>query len=553
MPRNFILVAALVLVFPANSIAQTSSEERIQYLSEQLSFGSEVSLAGATLASSHIIPRIYANRSFTPAWSDDDQIDEFIRLVGQAQEEGLDPTDYLYVEISGLLEEYRADRDNDVLRADVDVLLTESLSRYGYHLIYGKVDPTDLDENWNWSRSMGGRDPVALVQQAIDSESIETFIDNFLERGRIYERVKAILAEYRALKKQGGWPQVASGPTLRLGMNDERIPIVRERLAITGDLPASEAGGGGSFDESLQRGVEQFQYRHNLEQDGAIGPQTLAAMNVTVDERVDQIRVNLERIRWVVRDLENVLVITNIAAFRTVFVRDGELVWSERSQVGRYYRQTPVFKGQIKYLQFNPTWTVPPGILAKDILPQVQKDPSYLAKKNMDLIDRDGNTVDPASVDWSQYVAGRMPPYQFVQRPGPTNALGRVKFIFPNPHFVFLHDTPSKYLFERTERSFSSGCIRVENPFELAALLLDDPEKWNSATIQQILDSEKPQTVFLKEPITAMLLYSTVDVTDAEVVRFYRDIYLRDAPVLKSLDDDFEFRVPADAPASLQQ
>jgi len=553
MPRNFILVAALVLVFPANSFAQDSSEEQIQYLSEQLSLGSEVSLAGATLTSTHIIPRFYTDRSFTPVWSDDDQIDEFVRLVGQAEEEGLDPTDYLYVEISGLLEEYRADRDNDVLRAEVDVLLTESLSRYGYHLIYGKVDPTDLDENWNWSRSMGGRDPVDLVQQAIDSESIEAFIDNYLERGRIYQRVKAILAEYRALKKQGGWPQVAAGPTLKLGMNDERIPIVRERLAITGDLPVSEASGGGSFDESLQRGVEQFQYRHNLEQDGAIGPQTLAAMNVTVDERVNQIRVNLERIRWVVRDLENVFVITNIAAFRTVLIHDGEIVWSERSQVGRYYRQTPVFKGQIKYLQFNPTWTVPPGILAKDILPQVQKDPSYLAKKNMDLIDRDGNTVDPSSVDWLRYGAGRLPPYQFVQRPGPTNALGRVKFIFPNPHFVFLHDTPSKSLFERTERSFSSGCIRVENPFELAELLLDDPEKWNSVTIQQMLDSEKPQTVFLKEPITAMLLYSTVEVADAEVVRFYRDIYRRDAPVLKSLDDDFEFRLPADAPASLKQ
>jgi len=553
MPRNFILVAALVLVFPANSFAQASSEERIQYLSEQLSLGSEVSLAGATLASTHIIPRFYADRSFTPAWIDDDQIDEFVRLVAQAEEEGLDPADYNHAEITNLLGQYRSDRDDDKLRAEVDVLLTESLSRYGYHLIFGKVDPTDLDENWNWSRSMGGRDPVTLVQQAIDSESIETFIDNFLERGQIYQRAKAILAEYRALKEQGGWPQVASGPTLKLGMNDERIPIIRKRLAVTGDLPDSEASGNRSFAELLQRGVEQFQYRHNLEQDGVIGPQTLAAMNVTVDERVNQIRVNLERIRWVVRDLENVLVITNIAAFRTVLIRDGKIVWSERSQVGRYYRQTPVFKGRIKYLQFNPTWTVPPGILAKDILPQVQKDPSYLAKKNMDLIDRDGNTVDPSSVDWLRYGADRLPPYQFVQRPGPTNALGRVKFIFPNPHFVFLHDTPSKALFERTERSFSSGCIRVENPFELAALLLDDPEKWNSATIQQILDSEKPRTVFLKEPITAMLLYSTVDVADAEVVRFYRDIYHRDAPVLKSLDDDFEFRLPADAPASLKQ
>jgi murein L,D-transpeptidase YcbB/YkuD len=431
--------------------------------------------------------------------------------------------------------------------------LTEGLSRYGYHLIFGKVDPTDLDENWNWSRNLGGRDPVALVQQAIDSESIEAFIDSILERGQVFHRVKSILAEYRVLKKSGGWPQIATGPTLRLGMNDERIPIVRERLTITGDLPVSEASGRRDFDENLKRGVERFQLRHNLDQDGAIGPQTLAAMNVTIDERIDQIRVNLERIRWVARDIEDVFVVTNIAAFRTYLVRDRQVIWSGRSQVGRYYRQTPVFKGKIKYLQFNPTWTVPPGILAKDILPRVQQDPAYLASKNMDLIDRGGNKVDPATVDWSRYGGGRMPPYQFVQRPGPTNALGRVKFIFPNPHFVFLHDTPSKSLFDYTERSFSSGCIRVENPFELAELLLDDPKKWNSGTIQKLLDSERPQTVFLKEPITAMLLYSTVGVADEDVVRFYKDIYHRDARVLESLDEDFEFRLPEGAPESLQQ
>jgi murein L,D-transpeptidase YcbB/YkuD len=276
-------------------------------------------------------------------------------------------------------------------------------------------------------------------------------------------------------------------------------------------------------------------------------------MNVTVDQRIDQIRVNLERIRWVIRDLEDEFVITNIAAFRTYLIRDQQVVWSARSQVGRYYRQTPVFKGQMKYLQFNPTWTVPPGILRKDILPRVLEDPAYLATKNMDLIDRDGNKVDPASVDWSRYGAGRLPPYQFVQRPGPTNALGRVKFIFPNSHFVFLHDTPSKSLFERTERSFSSGCIRVENPFEFAELLLDDPAKWNADTIQQMLDSEKPRTVFLKEPMTVMLLYSTVGVADEEVVRFYNDIYQRDARVLEPLDGDFEFSLPADAPAYVNQ
>jgi murein L,D-transpeptidase YcbB/YkuD len=276
-------------------------------------------------------------------------------------------------------------------------------------------------------------------------------------------------------------------------------------------------------------------------------------MNVTVDERIDQIRVNLERLRWVARNLEDEFVVTNIASFQTFFIREREIVWSARSQVGRPYRETPVFTAKIKYLQFNPTWTVPPGILAKDILPAVQKDIGYLATKNMDLINRDGEKVDPATVDWSQYGSGRMPPFQFVQRPGPTNALGRVKFIFPNSHFVFLHDTPSKALFDRTERSFSSGCIRVENPFELAEIMLNDADKWNADSIQALLDSEKPQTIFLKEPLTVMLLYGTVGMLVDEVWHFYNDIYQRDGRILESLNGDFEFRLPANYETSINR
>ena len=353
--------------------------------------------------------------------------------------------------------------------------------------------------------------------------------------------------------QEKGWPVVADGATLKPGVSDDRIAAIRKRLAISGDLPKQADNGSHSFDTVLQEGVEKFQDRHNLDQDGAIGPRTLAALNVSVEERIDQIRVALERVRWVTRDIEDEFVLTNIASFKTLLVRDREIVWSGRSQVGRDYRQTPVFKGEMKYLQFNPTWTVPPGILAKDILPRVLQDPGYLATKNMDLINRDGKKVDPASVDWSQYSARRLPPYQFVQRPGPTNALGRVKFIFPNEHFVFLHDTPSKGLFARTERTFSSGCIRVENPFELAEILLNDAEKWNPASIQKLLDSEKPQTVFLKDPMTVMLLYSTVGVADDEVVRFYSDIYDRDARVLKSLNADFEYRLPAKVSANREE
>jgi murein L,D-transpeptidase YcbB/YkuD len=538
------LTATLILVLPACVLAQVSVEERIQYLSEQLLLGSEVTVAGVTLASAHIIPELYSRREFSPAWTDENRVDEFIQLVGQAKDEGLSPVDYAHAELLALISQYRSDRTNATLRADVDLLLTESFSRYGHHLFFGKVDPASLDENWNWSRNLEGVDPAAIVQEAIDSDSLPTFIDASVQRGPVHKRVKAMLAEYRALGEKGGWPQIATGPTLKPGMTDDRIPVIRKRLAVTGDLAESADNGSREFDAALQAGVERFQDRHNLDQDGAIGPRTLAAMNVSVNERIDQIRVNLERVRWIARFVEDEFVLTNIAAFKTVLVRDRAIVWTGRSQVGKDYRQTPVFQGKIKYLQFNPTWTVPPGILAKDILPRVQQDPGYLATKNMDLVDRDGSKVDPTSVDWSQYSARRLPPYQFVQRPGPTNALGRVKFIFPNEHFVFLHDTPSKSLFSRTERSFSSGCIRVENPFELAEILLNDADKWNPGTIQKLLDSEKPQTVFLKEQMTVMLLYSTIGVLDETLVRFYNDIYQRDARVLRSLNEDFKFRLP---------
>jgi len=541
-----VLFLTLLASLPATSEAQTSSNEQIQYLSEQLLLGSKVTVADAALAASNIIPEFYSRREFTPAWTDDDQIGEFVNLIGKAYEEGLDPGDYLHAELSGLVDAYRQNPDDADLQGKLDILLTESLSRYGSHLVFGKVDLAQLDENWNWIQRPDGRDPVTLVQQAIEADSIAAFIENFLDRGPIYQRLREVLAEYRELKEAGGWPLVDAGSTLRSGMEDERISVIRKRLAVTADLSQSEDNRSQVFDAALEQGVRNFQDRHNLGADGVIGAQTLAAMNITVDERVDQIRVNLERLRWVARDIEDELVITNIAAFKTFLVRDREIIWSGRSQVGRFYRQTPVFTAKIKYLQFNPTWTVPPGILTNDILPAVQKDVGYLARKEMDLIDRDGSKVDPASVDWSKYRAGRLPPYQFVQRPGPTNALGRVKFIFPNSHFVFLHDTPSKALFERAERTFSSGCIRVENPFVLAELMLNSPAKWNAESIQALLDSEKPQTVFLDEPLTVMLLYGTVGVTDMEYVRFYNDIYQRDARVLESLNADFEFRRPSE-------
>jgi murein L,D-transpeptidase YcbB/YkuD len=233
------------------------------------------------------------------------------------------------------------------------------------------------------------------------------------------------------------------------------------------------------------------------------------------------------------------LVIVDIAGYELRYVQDRKVTWTSRVVVGRPYRQTPIFKSEIDHVVVNPTWTVPPTILAQDILPAVRKDPGYLARKGLDVIDRDGRTLDPASIDWTRYT-GRNFPYSLRQGPGDDNALGRVKIMFPNPYLVYLHDTPSRSLFDRDDRAFSSGCIRVERPFELVQRLLGDP-RWDAAALQAAVATGKTQTIRLETPVKILLIYWTVDETDDGRIVFKRDIYDRDARLWQALNQRFEF------------
>jgi murein L,D-transpeptidase YcbB/YkuD len=223
-----------------------------------------------------------------------------------------------------------------------------------------------------------------------------------------------------------------------------------------------------------------------------------------------------------------------------VYKNDG-IIWRSRVQVGKPYRQTPVFKSLITYLELNPTWTVPPGILAKDILPAVKKDPNYLKDRNIRVIDRTGKVINQDTIDWSKY-SGRNFPYRLRQDPGPGNALGLIKIMFPNDHLVYIHDTPSKSLFKRAERAFSSGCIRTEKPFELAEIILNDPDKWNQESFKRILDSGQTQKIRLPKPFPVLLFYWTAAVEPDGRVRFKKDPYKRDVKVLEGLNGEFKFR-----------
>jgi murein L,D-transpeptidase YcbB/YkuD len=290
--------------------------------------------------------------------------------------------------------------------------------------------------------------------------------------------------------------------------------------------------------------VRRFQARHSLTADGIIGPGTLAAMNVPASERLETIRVNLERFRWLADDFEDDMVIVNIAGFEASLLKGGEVVWSTRVQVGRTYRQTPIFRDEITYLAINPTWTAPRSLATRDVLPRIQKDPTYVVERGFDVRDRNGNNVDPATIDWDSLTRNNFP-YTLVQQPGPFNAMGQVKFMFPNRYNVYLHDTPSRYLFDREARAFSAGCIRTERPFELAELLLAS-QGWDRARIQEVLDSGRLTNVVLETPMPVLLTYFTAGVDDDGKLFFFPDIYERDKRIADGLAAPFRFEPPVD-------
>jgi murein L,D-transpeptidase YcbB/YkuD len=540
MLKRFMFLTLFIFPFSAYSLDATERQrEYIQQQVESLRSGAGLVLQDQSIASVIVLPRLYEDAGFELLWRNPDAVEQLFSELEVIDADGLDADDYHYPVLIQLRESL-VQRQDAVLQADFDMLMTDSLIRMGYHLLVGKVDPVELDSDWNMQDTIGDLNTVLELAKAIDAGQVDTLVAQLRPQHEVYTGLKDALAHYRRLRDEGGWQPIPAGPTLKPGMEDERVPALRARLVVTGDMPAQSLDST-RFDAALEDGVRAFQDRHNLDVDGKVGKGTLAALNTSAQARVDQIRVNLERARWVLHSLPENFVLADIAGFRVTYFRSGAPVWEARSQVGKTYRKTPVFRSQIRYLVLNPTWTVPPTILRKDILPKLRKDPGYLERKNMRVIDRQGTTIDPATINWNDYTA-RSFPYMIRQDPGPDNALGQIKFMFPNDHAVYLHDTNHRDLFGRSQRAFSSGCIRVERPFELAELLLDDSENWSGEQILATVETRKLKNVSLRQPVAIILMYWTAYKGADGQVHFREDIYDRDRPVFQKLDDRFQFR-----------
>jgi murein L,D-transpeptidase YcbB/YkuD len=533
--RGLALAAALAV--SAGAARADDASERLRHRVEAIRAGDEVRIGRDRIASTRVLPSLYERNGFALAWTREGAAEELLAAILDAQTHGLDPDDYHRPEIERFLARAPLDAAE---RVDLDLLLTDALVRLAYDLVFGKVDPERLDPRWNLAREIGSEDAVSSIRAAIEAPSVAQAVLAFAPHHPVYARFRAALLRYRELAARGGFEEVPGGPKLELGAQGPRVAALRRRLAAEGDL-APEAAAGEDFDAALEEAVRRTQARFALEPDGVVGRATLAALNVPAASRVDQIRLNLERARWVLHAVRGRLVLVDVAGFHLHYFDDHGGDWSTRVVVGRPYRKTPIFRAEIRYLVLNPTWTVPPTILAQDILPLVRKDPGYLARKRLRPIDAHGRAVDPGSIDWSR-VTARSFPYQLRQDAGPENALGRIKFVFPNPYTVYMHDTPSRELFERVERAVSSGCIRVERPLELAVMLLADPEAWSLEALERAIAEGATRTVSLREPVPVILMYWTLDVDWDGTVSFQRDLYRRDPPLLRALDEDFSFR-----------
>ena len=532
-----ILIILNIMIFFSTLARLEAANVIIQEKIDELWTTGELNIGYANIASKYWLPDLYERNDFQLLWKNPQNVADLLNEVGRIAEDGLNPEDYHLSQllVLKLLIDESESPDPSVL-ADYDILLTDSLVRLCYHLQFGKVDPESLDPAWNMTRQVRNQNPVGALEKRLQSGTLAEGLQNIRPKNDYYHLLKSALKKYRRIQEAGGWELVSEGLTLKPGMTDQRIPLLRKRLSITGEFDGS-ATDSEYFDEDLKAAVIRFQYSHRLEADGVVGKKTYAALNIPVKKKIEQIQVNLERARWVFHKLPADYIVVDIAGFRAIDYKGIIEYWQSKVQVGKPFRKTPAFKSKIKYIVFNPTWTVPPTILEKDILPKVKKNPNYLSKMKISVIDRKGKIVDPNSINWSKYK--KNVPFTLRQEPGPHNALGRMKFIFPNKHFIYLHDTPSRSLFGRQDRAFSSGCIRVEKDMELAELLLDNPEKWNRESIQKLLDTEKTTRVNLPKPKPIMLVYATIWFDENDSIIFRKDVYGRDHAVLEGLKEEF--------------
>ncbi|MCH8551144.1 MAG: L,D-transpeptidase family protein [Natronospirillum sp.] len=466
----------------------------------------------------------YEQRNYRPLWLDNhDALDDLLNQLQRAGEHGLNPVDYHIDALRGYRRLARPDRRQ---QAEMDVLATMAMQAYAHDLSSGRFDPSLIDTNWQMDLPNGD------WKTLLDLESAQQMVDtlpSLAPQHPHYQALQRWLAYYLELDRRGIEIRVPQGELLLRGSNGARVSLLRQRMQQLGDLRGPERPQNpNQFDAALEEAVRNFQSRHGLDADGRVGSQTLAAINVPIAERAEQIRLNLERWRWLPAELEEDRIWVDLTAYEVHMHLHGEH-HSMRAVIGKPDRMTRVFRGEMTYMEINPTWRVPQRIAREMLLPQVQQDANYLQRNNYRVFEgwhSGAAEVDPDSVDWLAMRPEDLG-YRFEQMPDPGNAMGQYKFMFPNRNAIYLHDTPSQAYFNQADRARSAGCVRLHDPSFFADLLVrEDIGARDRLNMARRVDD--PTVVSLNEPVPIYLVYFTVMVDSRGLPEFREDIYDRD-------------------------
>ncbi|WP_258100744.1 L,D-transpeptidase family protein [Marinoscillum pacificum] len=452
------------------------------------------------------------------------EFDELLNLFLNARSHGLNPQSYDVFKLINLRKQvYEKRNPNNLALAVLDVRMTIAYMTYAYHMANGSVPP----------RTLSGLEvgPQIAVAPICANNSVSKAIDLLTPQEPAYYQTVAALSKYKTLEKEIiDWDPLPEDLSLEMGDTSVYVLKMANRFMQTGDL-AKDALVTKDFDSVFVAGVVNFQRRHGLEPDGVIGKATIAAYNIPISRKIDMLKLNLERMRWLPEDLGDKYIIVNIPDYYLNIFEKGKNTLSMRTIVGKEASQTPIFREDLEYIVFSPTWTVPPGIVRDEILPKLRADNQYLIKRGYKLYpdwQEDSEPLESDKIDWNS-VNPETITYRVVQDPGPSNALGLVKFIMPNSVNIYLHDTPSDYLFNRSERAFSHGCIRLEYPDKLAAYLLKDLKGWDEEAIAEAMNQKEPKTVLLSEKLPVYLVYRSAWGDETGLVQFRKDIYEYDS------------------------
>jgi murein L,D-transpeptidase YcbB/YkuD len=481
----------------------------------------------------------YANRGFKPVWvSPEEGITANGRAVlaklAAAGEEGLEPSDYLPTGLSGFTDDGKSLTGNDAALGRADVAITAMVVRYVNELHSGRVLPKRLSGYYDIDPPAA--DLTLLIEDAAKAVDPLSVLAAAAPTHPQYQAFKSELARLREVAKSEPEP-IPEGPRVKLGQKDPRIPVLRERMLEGGFLATApeswklEATADAALDEPLSEALKAFQKKAAIKVTGNFDKATLAALNGdSATRNVERLVINMERLRWLPRDLGPRYIFANQAAFELRVMNNGAEEWQTRVIVGKPNTQTSVFNDEMEVAVINPTWGVPQSIIVKEMLPELQRDPSYLERQGFQVSDNEGNIIPSSRIDWSQF-SNRVP-LNVVQPAGDDNALGEVKFLFPNTHNIYMHDTPKRELFDSQVRAYSHGCVRVKDPRRFAEIVLG----WSSEQVADAIASGRSQTVPLPEKLPVYLHYFTAWPQADGSIKFYDDIYNRDARLSRAFN-----------------